>query len=697
MDIQKFANLIAQRRKELGMTQAELGRQLGVTDKAVSKWERGLSYPDIDVLRPLAVVLRLNLEEILGEQYGDIAQSSNIHRDTALEGIEDLLAQSIHPCLQPGGEIVREQLFGVNLEHTRSCVFYGLSAQMLRNRKFAGKPMACSGHPMQWYAIGEKPFFVFDKPYTRHHALYHMKRSHECNSVRMINPTAGTVMGMGQHELALVQGQKYAFRMVAKTSAPVEVTIELTGRHGTPVYAGATISLSDGQWHSCESTLTCSQTDPDADLRITFSQQASLCIGVVSLLPEGHFRGMRRDVIDCMKQAGFRMLRWPGGNFAGEYNWLDGLLDVDMRAPFESCLGIETQPHSMGYDFHEIDTDDFLALCQEIGAQPFITINPSWNTAEENAAWVEYCNGDVHTPYGKLRAQRGHPEPHGVKFWSLGNEFGYGHMEGDNSPGGYSKTVSEHGKKMLGVCPDLTLCSAGPYPSTRWVAESAIPLRGVAQLVSQHYYSHAPAYPDVEHFAREYYACISGVFYMRDKLRQTRQMLPADLGISLDEWNVWYAWYRPSSVTDGMFTALALHMICAEGNRCGIALACHFEAVNEGIIRVEPNRAILTAQGQIFAAMKHHIGAEICFAQPDAMATSRDGMVTLTVVNASYDRSKMVQIPEGCTMEQAKLYTAPSVLPPSYFQEQYLTTGEIVPGTDFCMPPHSFLFVTLRP
>ena len=94
---------------------------------------------------------------------------------------------------------------------------------------------------------------------------------------------------------------------------------------------------------------------------------------------------------------GVRLLRWPGGNFAGEYNWKDGLLPADMRAPFESHLGLETQPHSLGYDFNEINTDDFVALCKEIGAEPFITINPTWNTEEECAQWVEYCNGDVDT------------------------------------------------------------------------------------------------------------------------------------------------------------------------------------------------------------------------------------------------------------------------------------------------------------
>ncbi len=138
----------------------------------------------------------------------------------------------------------------------------------------------------------------------------------------------------------------------------------------------------------------------------------------------------------------------------------------------------------IGYDFHEINTDDFCALCREIGAEPFITINPAWNTPEESRQWVEYCNGDENTEYGRLRIERGFKEPYNVQFWSLGNEFGYGHMEGENTPYGYSKCVMEHGKAMLTVTPNLTMCSAGRYPEAEWITHSGIPLSEISMLIS---------------------------------------------------------------------------------------------------------------------------------------------------------------------------------------------------------------------
>ena len=115
---------------------------------------------------------------------------------------------------------------------------------------------------------------------------------------------------------------------------------------------------------------------------------------------------MRRDTVEKLKEIGVRLLRWPGGNFAGEYRWQDMFLHPDRRAPMEGYMENETQPFTHGYDMHEIDTDDFIALCREIGAEPFLTINAAWDSPEVCAAWVEYCNGPAESKYGRLRAQR---------------------------------------------------------------------------------------------------------------------------------------------------------------------------------------------------------------------------------------------------------------------------------------------------
>ena len=416
-------------------------------------------------------------------------------------------------------------------------------------------------------------------------------------------------------------------------------------------------------------------------------------MGAISLLPKDHFRGMRRDVVEAMKELGIKVLRWPGGNFAGEFNWMDGLLPVDMRAPFQSYLGLETQPHTMGYDYSEINTDDFIALCREIGAEPFITINPCWNTPEENAAWVEYCNGDASTPYGKLRAQRGHQEPYNVQLWSLGNEFGYGHMEGDNTPSGYCQIALENGKKMLEASPNLSLCSSGPYPNKEWAELSAKPLGGISQMISQHYYGYAPHYTSLATVEEEYNRCLASVSRMRDLLHQSRQWLEPSTRISMDEWNVWYAWYRPSSVTDGIYAALALHMLMEEAEKSGIALACHFQAVNEGMLCVKPDHVSLTAQGQVFSRMNRwHMGNRLCSASQEAVVSvDREGRMAVTVVNAAFRSEKPVDFSSFGPCSEAVLFSSDTVLPPSEFTVTDVL--EQAAGGTFQMPPHSVLFL----
>lgn len=693
MNVSQIGRFISWRRADLGLTQAQLAQRLDVTDKAVSKWERGKSLPDVALLSRVAAELRVSVVELLSGEPMNVARSSNL--DEA-DGWEREAAQATPLTLQrkaPEDLLVSPYLFGSNLEHTRSCLYTGLSAQMVRNRKFAGKPTACEGCAIEWFPLGKRAVFALDEPYTRHGEGYHMKRNTECNSVSIFNPFQGETAGLGQHGIVISQGQPYLFGMVVKTQNPVEFAVSLTDRAGKEVYCRTTFTGEGADWTRFEVELTPQAADPDADLRICWEEAGHVCVGAISLLPKDHFHGMRRDVVEAMKELGIKVLRWPGGNFAGEFNWMDGLLPVDMRAPFQSYLGLETQPHTMGYDYSEINTDDFIALCREIGAEPFITINPCWNTPEENAAWVEYCNGDASTPYGKLRAQRGHQEPYNVQLWSLGNEFGYGHMEGDNTPSGYCQIALENGKKMLEASPNLSLCSSGPYPNKEWAELSAKPLAGISQMISQHYYGYAPHYTSLATVEEEYNRCLASVSRMRDLLHQSRQWLEPSTRISMDEWNVWYAWYRPSSVTDGIYAALALHMLMEEAEKSGIALACHFQAVNEGMLCVKPDHVSLTAQGQVFSRMNRwHMGNRLCSASQEAVVSvDREGRMAVTVVNAAFRCEKPVDFSSFGPCGEAVLFSSDTVLPPSEFTVTDVL--EQAAGGTFQMPPHSVLFM----
>lgn len=701
MDMVKIGRLIAQRRKDIGYTQDEFGEIIGVSGKAVSKWERGLSVPDVSLINRIAVELKVSIAQLLEGNIADFELSSNLlHSNDTKSEIDFKSQEKIELSSENNLWTVSPYLFGNNLEHTRSSVCNGLSAQMLKNRKFVGKPSAMEGVAQGWYMIGDKTYCTFSSPYTHHIGEnYHMKRMLECNAQQIINFCEGRKSGIGQHEIFISSDETYEFAIVLKCKIDMDIQVSLSDRWGKTTYASDFLRVGkDDNWARYTLELSPMQSDSDGDIRITFCTEGCVDIGCVSLMNKNNFRGMRLDVIEAMKEIGIKMLRWPGGNFAGEYNWFDGLLPVDERAPFESYLHLETQPHTLGYDFHEINTDDFIALCREIGAEPFITINIAWNTPEENAAWVEYCNGDETTRYGKIRAERGHKEPYNVLLWSLGNEAGYGHMEGDNTASGYSRLAKANGVKMLEVSSNLTFCSSGPYPNKEWVEYSANPLSDIAKFVSLHFYAgrykNGSSYSSVDEIKESYKDCVDAVEIARSKVRNMRALLRNDkIKISFDEWNVWYGWYRPSCVIDGIFTSMMMNMFIKEAQEYGIGAACQFEAVNESAIKVTPAEASLTATGQAFSLMKSHANGILRYADDCTVATEKDGIVTITVVNPSYDTKKTVSFECNKDIVLSKLYEGKSLLPHSCFDISELFVHRNGEQCEIEVPAHSMVMI----
>lgn len=593
-------------------------------------------------------------------------------------------------------KVVSPLIFGSNLEHTRNSVHHGISAQMLENRKFAGKSTCMEGCAPLWLPVGAKAFFAQDAPYTRHAEGYCMNRALECNALSMTSYTEGEVYGIRQNGLWLEKGRKYIFSIAIR--ALQDCVLKVSFWDGDEERSSAEIQIEGDQDYAEKETELESAIDShNAGIRITCTGPGSVTIGAVSLMPSDHYHGMRVDVIERMKEMGIRILRWPGGNFAGEYNWKDGLLISNMRAPLQSYLGLETQPHSMGYDFHEINTDDFVALCRAIGAEPFITINPTWNTPEETAQWVEYCNGDANTEYGRLRMERGYEEPYHVKFWSLGNEFGYGHMEGTNTPADYAAHVRKQAEAMLKVDPELILCSSGPYPNADWAEHSARDLEDITALVSLHHYSGYPTFKDPAQYKSEYEAFLETVQQMRRLARQLRDDLKdSKLQISFDEWNSWYAWYRPESVCDGIFAAAALHMFMNEAGRSDMGVVCHFEAVNEGPIIADGTKARLTPMGQMFALMKQHADGRILYADDMVVVTEKEGQVTATLLNTSYDEMCDYKLPVVGTSVQGICYTSESILPHSTFETVDAQMQKAADSVTVTVPPHSIVWIQMR-
>ena len=271
--------------------------------------------------------------------------------------------------------------FGHNLEHTRSCVWQGLSGQLIRNRKFAGSSSR-GGLARHWQRIGpegclfriERAVGVLNmngEAYTTRFGGVEARGGATQQSQRIQSFRQGERCGIAQPGIALTKGREYECRLALLSDRRLSVDVRFSARGAGGRYS-TDVAVAPGEWLEHRFTFTSPASDDDTFLEISFEGPGALWVGSAALLPADHFLGMRRDVIELLKEMSVPILRWPGGNFAGCYLWKDGLLPVDRRAPFP---GAGILPHTDGYDDHEIGTDEFVALCREIGAEPWITIN----------------------------------------------------------------------------------------------------------------------------------------------------------------------------------------------------------------------------------------------------------------------------------------------------------------------------------
>ena len=210
------------------------------------------------------------------------------------------LYQSVTIDPRQAGAKVSPLLFGHNLEHTRNCIHHGLSAQILRNRKFANRAQT-NGAPMEWYRIGPSSVYslINDfEPYVRHFdPKIRARRKDELHVLRLEN-AKGVRGGVGQEKIALQEGAKYEFRIAVRSVSRVNLNVAITNYAGTQTHFRKVLKVSTREWKKEVFTFTSTITALDAKLELTFTDKSQLDIGMTSLMPADNFLGMRRDVIE---------------------------------------------------------------------------------------------------------------------------------------------------------------------------------------------------------------------------------------------------------------------------------------------------------------------------------------------------------------------------------------------------------------
>ena len=251
-------------------------------------------------------------------------------------------------------------------------------------------------------------------------------------------------IGTSQSNKFVKSGEPIHCRLSLRSTGltgPVEVSLWGQGK----TYASAELRPDD-HWKRYEAVLTPTQTDQNATFTISFRGPGTLWIDQVSLMPEDNVFGWRRDVALALQAMKPGIIRFGGSTTEG-FDWKDTIGDPARRTPFTTVWG-GLEPGNAGLE-------EFVKLCQWVGAEPLICLRFTGKTPRDAANQVEYFNGSTDTPMGKLRASGGHPEPYGVRYWQIGNELG------DEA---YQKGIAQFCRALKAVDPTIKLLAAFPSP-----------------------------------------------------------------------------------------------------------------------------------------------------------------------------------------------------------------------------------------
>jgi alpha-N-arabinofuranosidase len=313
---------------------------------------------------------------------------------------------------------------------------------------------------------------------------------------------------------------------------------------------------------------------------------------------------VRADVAERVAAVRPSFIRWPGGNVAQDYHWMWGVGPRDQRPVWVNLSWRnEAEPSDFG-------TDEFIQFSRQVGAEPTLTVNVEGRgaTAEEAAAWVEYCNGPASSRYGAMRAANGHPAPYDVKYWEIGNEIWGDWVRGHSDAETYARNYQRYHDAMRAVDSTIRFIAVGDND----MAWNRTVLRRVGRLVDylaiHHYYGHDSTHRDGRnlmarplHFERFY----------REVERLMRAEVPGRrVQLAINEWGL----DLPEGRQHGMDAALygARLMNVFERSSPVVAMSAVSDLVNGwpgGVIQASRHGVFVTPLFHANALYGAHLGA----------------------------------------------------------------------------------------
>jgi alpha-N-arabinofuranosidase len=260
--------------------------------------------------------------------------------------------------------------------------------------------------------------------------------------------------------------------------------------------------------------------------------------------PTADAQGFRQDVMALVRELGPTIMRYPGGNFVSGYNWEDGVGPVEQRPARLDYAWLSTEPNTFG-------TNEFIDWCRMAGIEPMLAVNLGTRGAEEAGRMIEYCNHPAGTAMSDLRRQHGWEQPHGVKFWCLGNEMDGPWQTGAKTADEYGRVAVEAAKVMRWVDPTIELAACGSS------GRNMVTYGAWEQTVLEHTFNEVEwisLHTYLNNYAKDTAAFLASSDLMDSFIEEVvaiadsvaaKRRSSKRIMLSFDEWNVWYRTRRP--------------------------------------------------------------------------------------------------------------------------------------------------------
>ena len=406
-----------------------------------------------------------------------------------------------------------------------------------------------------------------------------------------------------------------------------------------------------------------------------FSEHLGRCIyggfwvGKDSEIP--NINGYRKDVVEAFKELEIPNLRWPGGCFADEYHWRDGVGPYETRKRMiNTHWGGVVEDNSFG-------TNEFFGLCELLGCKPYVNGNVGSGTVQEMSEWVEYITFGGESPMSKMREANGHKKPWKLPLFCVGNEnWGCG---GNMKPEYYADLyrryqtyVRQYGKdKIFKIA-----CgpNASDYNWTEVLMREAAPLMDGLSL---HYYTVEPDWngrkPACDFTEKDWYLTMSKASFMETLVRRHDEIMTKydpekRVALVVDEWGTWFAvekgtnpgfLYQQSTIRDALVAGITLNTFNNHCDRVRIANIAQAVNVLQSPVLTEGAKMIKTPTWYVFHMYKPHMDATSLATRvatnqigPEdsrvdavtASASHKKNIYTVTLTNAELKGKKEINV-----------------------------------------------------